>query len=82
MQIKTIMGYYLIPVKMAIIKTLQPINAGEGVTSKEPSYSVAENVSWWPLWKTIWMFLKKQKLELPYDRSHTASHISSNNPNL
>ena len=49
MQIKTIMGYYLIPVKMAIIKTLQPINAGEGVTSKEPYYSVAENVSWWPL---------------------------------
>ena len=21
----------------------------------------------WPLWKTVWRFLRKQKIELPYD---------------
>ena len=31
MQIKTTMGYHLILVRMAIIKSLQTINVGEGV---------------------------------------------------
>ena len=36
MQIKTTMRYHLIPVRMAIIKNLQTINAGEGVEKREP----------------------------------------------
>ena len=36
MQIKTAMRYHLTPVRMAIIKSLQTINAGEGVEKKEP----------------------------------------------
>ena len=47
MQIKTIMRYDLTPVKTATIKkSLQIINAGEGVEKKEPSYTVGGNVNW------------------------------------
>ena len=47
MQIKTTMRYHLIPVRMAIIKTLQTINAGEGVEKREPSCTVGGNVNWY-----------------------------------
>ena len=42
MQIETIdtIKYHLIPVRMAIIKNLQVINAGEGVDKRESSYTV------------------------------------------
>ena len=40
MQIKTTMRYHLTPVRMAAIKSLQKINAGEGVGKREPSYPV------------------------------------------
>ena len=44
-QIKTTMRYHLIPVRMAIIKNLQAINAGEGVEKREPSYTVGGNAN-------------------------------------
>ena len=44
---KTSMRYYLIPVRMAIIKkNLQITNAGEGMEKREPSYTVRGNVNW------------------------------------
>ena len=43
MQIKTSMRYHLTPVRMAIIKSLQTINAGEGMEKREPSYTVGGN---------------------------------------
>ena len=46
MQIKTTMRYHLTPVRMAITKNLQTINAGEGVEKKEPSYTTDGNVNW------------------------------------
>ena len=46
MQIKTTMRYHLIPVRMAMIKSLQITNAGEGVEKREPSYTVGGNVNW------------------------------------
>ena len=45
MQIKTTMRYHLTQVKMAIIKNLQTINAGEGVEKREPSCTVGGNVN-------------------------------------
>ena len=45
-QIKTTMRYHLTPVRMAIIKSLQIINAGEGAEKREPSYAVDGNVNW------------------------------------
>ena len=42
--------------------------SGEGVEKREPSYKY-----WWeyklaqPLWRTLQRFLKKLKIELPYD---------------
>ena len=47
MQIKTTMMHQLTPVKMAIIKSLQIINVGEGVEKREPSYTVGGNVNWY-----------------------------------
>ena len=45
MQIKTTMRYHFIPVRMAIIKNLQTINAGEGVEKREPSCTVGGNIN-------------------------------------
>ena len=45
MQIKTTMTYHLTPVRMAIIKNLQTINAGEGVEERELSCTVGGNVN-------------------------------------
>ena len=45
-QIKTTMRHHLTPVRMAIIKTLQITNAGEGVEEREHSCTVGGNVSW------------------------------------
>ena len=47
MQIKTAMRYHLTPVRMATSKSLQTINAGEGVEKREPSYTVGGNVNWY-----------------------------------
>ena len=42
-------------------------NAGEGVEKREPSYYLWECKLMQPLWKTVWTFLKKLNIELPYD---------------
>ena len=48
-------------------KSLQTINIGEGAEKREPSQC------WWacklvqPLWRTVWTFLKKLEIKLPYD---------------
>ena len=52
---------------MAIIKSLHRINAGEGAEMGTLLHC------WWeckleqPLWRTVWRFLKKLKIEIPYD---------------
>ena len=39
--------YHLTLARMAIIRILKIINAGEGVEIKEPSYIVGGNVNWY-----------------------------------
>ena len=34
---------------------------------REPSYTAGGNVNWYSHWRTVWKFLKKLKIELPYD---------------
>ena len=48
LQIKTIMTYYLTPVRMAVIKkNLQTINDREGVEKREPSNPIDGSVNWY-----------------------------------
>ena len=44
-QIKTTMRYHFTPFRMAVIKSLQAINDGEGVEKREPSYTVGGNAN-------------------------------------
>ena len=45
MQIKTTVRYHLMLVRMAAIKNLQTINAGEGAEKMEHSYTVGGNAN-------------------------------------
>jgi len=45
-QMKTTMRQHLTPVRMAILKSLQIINARGRVEKREPSYTVGGNVKW------------------------------------
>ena len=47
MQVKTTMRYHLTLVRMAIIKNVQTINAGEGVAKRELSYTVGGTINWY-----------------------------------
>ena len=68
MQIKTTMRYYLTSVSMAIIKKSTNNKCYRGYREKRTLL-----YSWWEcklvqlLWITVWRFLKKLNIELPYD---------------
>ena len=60
--------FYLTPVRMAIIKMSTNNKFWRGCGEKGTLLHC-----WWgyilvqPLWETVWRFLKKLKIELPYD---------------
>ena len=67
-QIKTTMRYHLTPVKMANINSSGNNRCWRGCRERGSLLHC-----WWecrlvqPLWKTVWRFLKKLKMELRYD---------------
>ena len=57
-------------------------DAGEDSEKGEPSYTVGGNAYWCNHLKTAWSFLKKLKIERPYDPANTLLDIYPKDTNV
>ena len=68
MQIKTTMRYHLMPVRVATINKSTNSKGWRGCGEKRTLLHF-----WWkcklvqPLWKTVWRYLRKLNIKLPYN---------------
>ena len=82
-QIKTIRRYHLKLLRVAIISKSMNSNCWQGCGEKGTLVHF-----WWecrlvqPLWKAVWLYLKKLKMELPYDLANSVLGIYPKKPKM
>ena len=64
---KTTMRYHLTPFRMAAIQKSTNNKGWSGCGEKGTLFSLRECELVQPLWRTVWRFLKKLEIELPYN---------------
>ena len=84
MQIKTTMRYHFAPVRMAIL-TIQ--NSQKQINKQGFGEKVTLVHCWecrlvQPLWKTVWNFLRKLKMELPFNPVIPLLGLHPKNPEM
>ena len=77
MQTKTTIRYHLTPAKMAIIQKSTNNKCWKGYGEKGTLVYCWWDCKWvQPLWKAVWRFLRKSKIELPLNQqSHSWTSI-------
>ena len=83
MQTKITMGYHLTLARIVIIRMSTNNKCSRGCGEKETFYTVDGNANWYnQLWRTVWKFLRKLGIELPYDLAILLLGIHPEEPEL